>query len=196
MKRFVLAWLILTPSLLAVAPVPTPTAAPFSDKVCPNATIPVREFNALMANPNTLVDQAIGSARRVIDVYKTCGDAMQLASSNPGGTNEVPSPTSGIEGFHLAQIRQAQYYVIVGRLQRLTENYNSARDSYQTALDLVKQTIDWKSPSQYYANNVQTGMGSMRNPTTDFSVYRQSAIDIRDDALAEMKLLPKSAVPK
>ena len=195
MKRLFLACLILTPGLLAISPAPTSTPEIFSDKVCPNATGPVREFNAQMANSNTLVDDAIAGARRVIEAYKLCGDGMQLVSSSAGNTASVPSPTQGVEGLHLTQIRRAQYCVIVGRLQRLTENFNSARDSYQTALDLVKETIDWKSPSQtvYYSNNVHVGSGSSRNPTTDFSVYRQSAIDIRDDALAEMKLLPAGA---
>jgi len=192
-KRLILACLILTPGLLAVSPAPAPSPELFSDKVCQNATIPVREFNAKVADANTLVDDAIASARRVIEAYKTCGESMQLAGNN----TIVASPTMGVEGLHLTEVRQAQYLVIIGRFQRLSESYNSARESYQAALDLVKTTIDWTTPSQsvYSSNNVRIGSGSTRNSATNYSVYRQSAIDIRDTALAEMKLLPAGVAP-
>jgi hypothetical protein len=191
MKRLLFACL-LTPALLAAAPA-TPTPDLFSDKICPNATGPVRELNAEIANPETLIDRAIATARHVIEAYKICGDDM--ASAAASGVNPANAVTTGVEGQHLTQVRQAQFYVLIARLQRLSGYPNSAHDSLQTALDLVKTTLDWRAPSQTYyrSNNVNVGSGSSRTASIDSSAYRQNAIDIRDAALAELKLLPKSA---
>jgi len=156
----------------------------------------VRDLNEQLANPATLVDAAIATARRFVEAYKVCGDAMQADASAGTTATAIAATTTGVEGQHFTQVRQAQYYLLIGRLQRLSENYNSSRDSLQSALDMVKTTIDWRSASQsvYRSNNVNIGSGSSRNFSTDSSVYRQNAIEIRDAALAEMKLLPKSAV--
>jgi len=192
LKRILLACLI-APALLAAAPTPAPNL--FSDKVCPNATSPVRDLNVELANSATLIDDAITAARRVIDAYKTCGDGMQSEASGGTAATAIPNTSTGVEGQHFTQVREAQYYLLVGRLQRLGSYYNSAHDSLQTALDLVKTTIEYKSASQsvYRSNNVNIGSGSSRNFADASSVYRQNAIEIRDAALAEMKLLPKSA---
>jgi hypothetical protein len=186
----------LVPTLaLGVEPKPKPSQAPivFSDKVCPNATQPVRDFDAQTANPDTPVDVVIATGSRIIEVYREC---VQEKLSNPTGQGAISalSIDIGIEGAHYGQVRQAQYYVVIGRLQRLLGNTNTARDDLEAALKLVKDTIEWRASSQAVStsNNVNRGGSSGRSSFgSDYSNYRQGALDIQKDAQTEFALLPK-----
>jgi len=195
LQRIALAFCI-TPCLLGAAPTPKPAApVPFTDTVCPNATAPVRELDALLADPATLLDAAMTATQRAIAAYKACGDTMQSDASGGGSVTVATLAPTGAEGLHRVQVRQGQYYVLLGRLQRLGEYYNSARDSQQAAIDLVKATIEWQAPSQstFRSNNVSVGAGSTHTASSVYSTWRETAIEVRDAALAEIKLLPKSA---
>jgi hypothetical protein len=75
-------------------------------------------------------------------------------------------------------MRSAQFHVALGRLQRLLEKYDDARVQLNTAIALVKDTIDWRS--------------SVRSAAAT-SFYREPAITIRDAAQAELDKLPKPA---
>jgi hypothetical protein len=167
---------------------------PFSDKLCPSATQPVREYIIQANDKNTPVDVAIATANRIIEIYRQCGTELQ-ANATTGNSYAAVSTNNGVEGLHYAQLHQAQYYVVIGRIQRFIGNTNSARDALQTAVDLVKETIDWKSSRQtvFRSNNVGVGSGSVSGTQTEFSVYRETAIRVRDEALAELAKLPKSA---
>jgi len=166
----------------------------FSDRICPSTTQVVRDYNTLYGNANTPVDDVLAALNKVIDSYKACA----IEKQSQGGTQTGQATLQvglGIEGMHYAQIRQAQFYTVMGRIERVLENYNTARDNFQTALGLVRDTIDWKtSPdSVTRSNNVNVGSSSGHSATTDFSNYRDSAIQIRDTALAEIARLPKPA---
>jgi hypothetical protein len=187
----------LVPTLaLGVEAKPKPSQAPivFSDKVCPNATQSVRDFDAQTASPDTPVDVVIATGNRIIEVYREC---VQEKLSNPTGQGAISalSIDVGIEGAHYGQVRQAQYYVVIGRLQRLLGNTNTARDDLQEALKLVKDTIEWRASSQSVStsNNINRGGSSARSSYgSDYSNYRQGALDIQKDAQAELDLLPKA----
>jgi len=185
---------------LGLAPLTARAAeAEFTDHLCPTTTQPVREFNRLSSNPNSPVDQVIAAANHVIAIYKECGEQLQsnaLSGANTGRSTAEVSVTAGAEGLHYAQVRQAQFHFAIGHIQRMLGNYFSARDALQAALDLVKVTIDWKSPTQTYyrSNDVNIGSGSSHMSTpSDISNYREAAVQIRDAAKAEMAKLPKSA---
>jgi hypothetical protein len=193
-KRLVVFLLLVAfamPPSLAVAAEP-----PFSDKLCPAATQPVREYIVQTNDKGTPVDIVIATANRIIVIYKQCGTELQ-ANGTTGNSYAAVSTNNGAEGLHYAQLHQAQYYVVIGRIQRFIGNTNSARDALQTAVDLAKETIEWKSPRQttYRSNNVAVGSGSVSGAQTESSVYRDTAIKVRDDALAELAKLPKSVEP-
>jgi hypothetical protein len=183
---------------LAVSVTPALAAeAQFSDKICPTATQPIRDFNALTADKNTPVDAVIAAATHIIDLYKQCGGELQSSSTSAGNQYASVSTTNGPEGLHYAQVHEAQYYTLIGRIQRIIGNPNSARESLQKALDLTKEVLEWKSPRQtvFRSNNVGVGSGSVSGSQTDNSVYRDFATAVRNDALAEMAKLPKDATP-
>jgi hypothetical protein len=174
-------------------PPPSPPPAPeFSDRICPTATQPVREYFAQTRNPDTPVDVVIATANRISEVYKLCGSELQTNSVGSGASATLSTAT-GVEGLHYAEVQQASYYVIVGRLQRLLGNVNTARDALATALDLVKDTIDWKSSRQsiFRSNNVAIGAGSSNSAQSYSSFYRDLAIKVRAAAQGELTLLPK-----
>jgi hypothetical protein len=169
----------------------------FTDHACPTASQPVREFNTVSSNPDTPVDQVIAAANHVIEIYKECGAQLQsntTGSGSSGRSSAGVSSTAGAEGLHYAQVREAQFYFAIGHIQRVLGNNFSARDALQMSLDLVKETIDWKSPSQIYyrSNDVNIGSGSSLTHS-DVSNYHEAAVQIRAAANAEMAKLPKSA---
>jgi hypothetical protein len=165
----------------------------FSDRICTNATPSVRDYNAQSSNPNTPVDDILATLNKIIEAYKECATEKQTQGGTGSGGEASLQVSLGVEGMHYAQIRQAQFYYVMGKIERLLQNYNTSRDNLQNALGLVKDTIDWRtSPDTILrSNNVNVGSSSGHSATTDYSNYRESAIQIRDAALAEMALLPK-----
>lgn len=196
--KFILAFLagtlLLGPTILAARAADAP---PPTDANCPLATEPVKEYNTLSNDPNTPVDLVIASARRLIALYKECGTNLQSSSATSGMNKSVVnvSTNTGAEGLHYAEVRQAQFYVVTGRLERLIENYNTSHDDLDAALLLVKDVIDWRTPSMshYSSNNVNIGSGSSHNAALDYSLYRDAALKIQDAAQLEITRLPKSA---
>jgi hypothetical protein len=165
----------------------------FSDRICTNATQSVRDYDTQSKNPNTPVDDILATLNKVVEAYRVCA-AEKLTQGGTGSGGEASLQVGlGVEGMHYAQIRQAQFYYVMGRIERLLQNYNTSHDNLQTAIGLVKDTIDWRtSPDTVMrSNNVNVGSSSGHSATTDVSNYRESAIQIRDAALAEMALLPK-----
>jgi hypothetical protein len=183
-----------TLSSILVAAVPARAQSKFSDLICPNATEPVREFEFERRKQPPVIDRWIAAAKKAIAAYDQCA-LLKLTEGEakvglPNQTTQF-STDSGAERQHYANLRSAQYYVIVGRLHRFLERYDLAREADQTALELVKNTIEWQSASEvtYRSNNVNIGTGSVRKPSTTASFYRHDAIGIRDAALAELARL-------
>lgn len=112
-------------SLGLLASGPAVAADVFSDRLCPRASAPVTSYATLSKNENSSVDSVIVAAREAIAAYELCGKE-DLA----GGASE---------GLHYTQVRQAQFYVAIGRLQRLTNLRDDARKSLQTAIDLTQK---------------------------------------------------------
>ncbi len=164
-------------------PGPAGAADVFSDKLCPRASAPVTSYTTLAKNNDSTVDSVIGAAQEAIKAYELCG--MEDLS---GGA---------IEGRHYTQVREAQFYVAVGRLQRLTDARDDARKSLQTAIDLTKESIDWTTAAQnvYRSNNVNVGSGSGRGGPKLPSNYHDTAVSIRDAANVEMQQLTGTPVP-
>ena len=164
-------------ALAAVQPAPAPAADAFSDPVCPEATQPVRDHNLKAGNANSTVDDVIAATQRVIDAYDRCV-TQRLADGHT-------------EDAHYAQLRGAQYHYEVGHWQGLLGNKALARQEYDTALKLVNPIIDWQASNQpYYAsNNVNIGSGSEHRATSDFSLYKQPAIEVRDSTQKALALL-------
>jgi len=165
----------------------------FSDRICPNATQLVRDYNTQSAKSDTPVDDILATLNKVVAAYKTCAGEKLTQGGTMGGAEASLQVGLGVEGMHYAQIRQAQFYYVMGKIERLLQNFNTSRDDLQNALSLVKDTIDWRtSPDNVLrSNNVNVGSSSSHSATTDFSNYRESAMQIRDSTLAELALLPK-----
>jgi hypothetical protein len=170
--------------LAAFGPSLAPAAEPYSDRLCPEATQPIRDHDAKIANPNTGVDDAIAATARVADAYDRC--ATEKLASNL------------VENAHYAQLRSAQYHYEIGHWQGLLGNKGLARDQYQASLKLVKIIIDWQaSTTPYYqSNTVNVGAGSSHDATADASNYREAAIEVRDasqKAIAALDAPPPAA---
>ncbi len=161
---------------------PARAADVFSDKLCPRASAPVTAYATLAKNNDSTVDAVIAAANDAIRAYDIC------ASEDLAG--------GAVEGRHYVQTREAQFYVGVGRLQRLSEQPDSARKSLQTAIDLTKETIDWTTAAQsVYRSNGLSGSGSTRGGPSEKSNYHDSAVAVRDAAKAELDLLLASPAP-
>jgi hypothetical protein len=155
-----LAMVFLIPASAAGgAPIP-------KDALCPGATPYVQRYNEQAADPNTPVDDFAATINKAIDAYDRCTQTMVTSGS--------------AEGRHYSQMRSAQFHVALGRLQRLLDNYESARASLQAALALVKDTIEWRA----------SGTGQRAE-----SIYKEPALTIRLAAQAELEKLPKPAAP-
>jgi hypothetical protein len=189
-----LAFALIVSGLVFVPAIARAADNGFSDRICTNATQVVRDYNTLSGKPDTPVDDVIASLNKVIEAYKACAAEKQIQGGTQTGQATLQVGL-GVEGMHYAQIRQAQFYYVMGRIERLLENYNTARDNFQSALALVKDTIEWKtSPDTVTrSNNVNIGSSSGHSATTDYSNYRESAIQIRDATQAEIARLPKPA---
>jgi len=180
---------------VSAAILPAVAQSKFSDLICLNATEPVREFEMERRTQPPSVDRLIGAAKKAIEAYDRCASAKltegEASTGLPNQTTQYSSD-SGVERQHYANLRSAQYHMSIGRLHRLLERYDLARASYQTAIELVKNTIDWQASSQvsYRSNNGNLGSGSVHKPGTTYSGYRNDAIAIRDAALAELARLP------
>jgi len=179
-KRFAIAFGAI--ALLGISPPLRPQPPEYSDKICPGATVDVRAFDEVIANSGSLVDDAIGAAQKVIAAYDLCAqEKLQVLQ---------------VEPMHYAQVRAAQYRFKIGQFQRLSDRPEVAREALQASLAGVKDTIDWRSPGQSVYNNGKSGgQGSSRNSMKSSSTYRDAAIDVRDQTLAEMKLLPPLGGP-
>jgi hypothetical protein len=170
-------------SLGLLASGPAVAADVFSDRLCPRASAPVTSYATLSKNENSSVDSVIVAAREAIAAYELCGKE-DLA----GGASE---------GLHYTQVRQAQFYVAIGRLQRLTNLRDDARKSLQTAIDLTKDSIDWTSSSQtiFRSNNAGVGSGSTHAGAVLPSTYHDGAVTIRDAAKVEIDRLANASAP-
>jgi tetratricopeptide (TPR) repeat protein len=189
-KQLFLAPTFLAPALLlALASFGSVAAAappPFSDRVCPEATVPVRTHDTAISNPNTSVDEAIAADARVSDAYDRCASDKLTSGS--------------FEAAHYAQLRSAQYHYELGHWQGLVGNANLAREQYQMAIKMVNVIIDWQATSQpyYQSNDVNVGSGSVRNAAPLGSDYKQAAIEVRDasvKALAGLTVSPAAGAP-
>jgi hypothetical protein len=190
-----IATAIVALSALIAAGSPAHAQSKFSDLICPNSTEPVREFDAKRRDSETPIDDLIASGSHVIESYQRCVDekTTQVELGVTIGRSQAQiSNDHGYENVHYAQVRAAQYAVVVGRLDRLLERYEAARTEQRLALDLVNVTINWQSPLQqsYRSNDIAIGSGSSHNATTYHSAYRDSAIAIRDSAQSELDRLP------
>lgn len=161
---------------------PAQAAEVFSDKLCPRASGPVTAYATLAKNNDSTVDSVIAAANDAIRAYDIC------ASEDLAG--------GAVEGRHYVQTREAQFYVGMGRLQRLSDQPDSARKSLQAAIDLTKETIDWTTAAQnVYRSNGLGGSGSTRGGPPEKSNYHDSAVAVRDAVKIELDLLVASPAP-
>jgi len=184
-------------ALGAVLSAASPTRAAdsqFSDIICPNATEPVRQFDTVKYTAQKHVAEVLAAGNRVIAAYETCANAKQLQIEVANGVNNSVRVSSdyGVEALHYANLRAAQYYVVMGRLHRILDDFDAARLAFTTAIDRVKDTIDWRSsPQAYYrSNDRNVGSASAHMAATDSSKYHDPAIAIRDSANEELAKLP------
>jgi hypothetical protein len=170
----------------------------FSDIVCPNATQPVRDYDAVRREPHPVVNSIIIELFRVIDAYETCATERltEVNQQTADGRAEMSSD-QGPERAHYAQVRAAQYHVVMGRLWRLRERMDAAHASFDKAIALVKDAIDWRSSSQvtWRSNNRAIGSSSTLNHQPIPSAYSRDATAVRDAALKEIALLAALAAP-
>jgi uncharacterized membrane protein YhiD involved in acid resistance len=171
----------------------------FSDTTCPSATVPVRSFNALRKDQSTTVDSMIVALRKIMDVYDVCA-AERLTDSAEALESAGLGVGHGVEGSHYAQVREAQFAVVLGRLYRVLEDFGDARSALERAKKLLEPTIEFKESTQTArrSNNVHIGSSSAHRASSDFSNYREAALQIRDAAQAELARLPKppAALPR
>ena len=167
----------------------------FSDIICPNATEPVRQFDTVKYTAQKRVDEVLAAGNRVIAAYETCANEKQSQIEVTNGHNNSLQLSSdyGIEAVHYAKLRGAQYYVVMGRLHRILDDFDAARLAFTTAIAQVKDTIDWRtSPQAYYrSNDVNVGSASAHLAAGELSSkYHDQAIAIRDSANEELAKLP------
>ena len=166
----------------------------FSDIICPNATEPVRQFDTVKYTAQKRVDEVLGAGNRVIAAYETCANEKQSQTEVTNGHNNSVQMSSnyGVEALHYARLRAAQYYVIMGRLHRILDEFDAARLAFTTAIGQVKDTIDWRSsPQAYYrSNDRNVGSASAHMAASESSKYHDQAIAIRDNANDELAKLP------
>jgi len=131
------------------------------DTVCPNATPYAQQYQDQAADENTPVDDFLTTIAKAIDAYDSCSLRMVTSAS--------------IEGRHYAEMREAQFRVAQGRVFRLLERYDEARTSLRSAIALLKDALEWRSPGRAPAD----------------SRYKEPSLLIKQAAQAELDLLPK-----
>jgi hypothetical protein len=195
-RSLILGSLFACVAALAAAPSAYAQQSKFSDLICPNATDPVREYEMARRMQPPAIDHLIGTAKKAIAAYNQCA-ATKLtegeASTGLPNQSTQYSNDSGVEREHYANLRSAQYYLTIGKLHRLLERFDLARISFAAGLELVKNTVDWQASGQvsFRSNNTNLGSGSVHKPGTTYSSYRNDAIALRDNLLAELARLPK-----
>jgi tetratricopeptide (TPR) repeat protein len=165
----------------------------FSDTVCPSATEPVRVFDTLKNDQSTSVDTMIASLKKIMEIYDSCA-AERLTDTAEALESAGLGVGHGVEGSHYAQVREAQFAVVLGRLYRLLEDFREARSAFEHALKLTEATIEFKEASQIASrsNNVHKGSSSSHRASSDTSNYREAALQIRDAAQTELDRTPKT----
>ncbi|GAC1425281.1 MAG: hypothetical protein NVSMB64_32340 [Candidatus Velthaea sp.] len=170
-------------TIVVLGPARVAAADVFSDRLCPRASAPVTAYAALAKNADSAVDSVIAAARDAAAAYEICGREDLAAGAT--------------EALHYTQVREAQFYVAIGRLQRLTDARDEARKTLQTAIDLTKDSIGWTTSSQsvYRSNNVGVGSGSVRGGSILPSMYHDNAVAIRDAATREIEKISGASSP-
>jgi hypothetical protein len=192
LRTIVLASVLGPTSAVAITlPAPTATATPFADAVCPTAVPDVQKYEAMIANQDTPVDDAIATAKATFDLYQSCASAKL--------SNHL------VEQSHYATLRAAQFLVAAGHWQRLIEANDAARTAFQTAMTMLGPIIDWdrgNQPSGLSNNNTPTNVNEHSDPGTLHSgvgsapsLFHDQAVKVRDFAAAELALLPKPGTP-
>jgi tetratricopeptide (TPR) repeat protein len=164
----------------------------FSDVACPQVTQSVRTYDGMKKDQSTSVDAMIASLKKIMDLYDLCA-AERLTDSAEVLEYAGLGVGHGVEGSHYAQVREAQFAVVLGRLYRLLEDYPDARSAFERALKLVEATIEFKESTQTAnrSNNVHRGSASAHRASSDFSNYREAALLIRESAQTELGRTPK-----
>src|ERR1700676_4186645 len=122
----------------------------FSDIICPNATEPVRQFDTVKYTAQKRVDEVLAAGNRVMAAYETCATEKksQIEVTKRHNNSFQLSSDYGIEAVQYAKLRGAQYYVVMGRLHRILDEFDAARLAFTTAIAQVKETIDWRTSPQ------------------------------------------------
>ncbi len=194
MKHILLT--IFAAATVCLLPVATRAAeqSDYMDRICPEATAPVREWNVITKDPKTPLVTGIELAQKLIAVYIKCADEKRRFSGAPSGNYRLSvTDNTGAELAHYAQLRASQYEFSLGKLQAALQHYDEAREAFKQVIKLTNDTIEWRAPSlgSYSSNSATVGSGSWHDPKSGVSDYRGPAIIIRDRALAELEKLPK-----
>src|SRR5665213_689473 len=149
-----------------------------TDALCPAAMPYVAKYVEQIADANTPIADLVATIDGAISAYDRCAGFQGLGSSTTGR--------------QYAELRSAQFHVVVGRLQRRLGEYDDARSQMLMAIALVKEEIEWRDLPPASPVSMGNGFGWFKNsPVT--SRYREIAIAVRDAALAELETLPKQA---
>ncbi len=194
MKHVLIA--VVAASLTYSLPVAVRAAAQddYMDRICPEATGQVREWNVKTKDPSTSAKDAIEMAQKLVAVYLKCADEKQRFSGSSSGNYTVSvSDNTGAERAHYAQLRAAQYEYSLGRLLASLQRDDDAREAFKKVVKLTTDIIDWRAPAlgSYSSNSIAVGSGTWHDPKSGVSDYRGPAITIRDGTLAQIDKLPK-----
>jgi hypothetical protein len=179
MKYYALAFAaVLGTYALAVVPSIASAATPaYTDALCPGAVPDVTAFNndALAKDYAKLVTDAQATA----NAYHICTVDARASTGLP------VEPTVNYD-----QTREAQFLVVLGKLQVATGKSADAVASFKTALALATDVAQWMPDAESWtASNGLGGNSSSRNTDRQPSQYKEAAVAIQAAANAELAKL-------
>ena len=169
---------------LFVSPQARAADAEFSDVLCPTATAPVRQFNAMLKKPDTPAETVAGEAALAALTYDECGKQAQSDRK--------------LDVLHYSMVQAAKMRVVQGRILIDLDETDSAKTVLTRARDGAAEVVNWRRSAQdvYRSNDENVGSGSTHNSdATGYSAYRNDALLVRDAAAAELAKLTATPSP-
>lgn len=170
--RLVLALALITAAPLAGTPA---GAQQFADTLCPRATPRVDAFTET-AKTNDPAKIA-AAAKSVADAYLACwNDAKVRAAIEPIANYD--------------ETRMAQFLVVTGRASAAAGKTAEAVQAFKDARTYANDVAEWiPSAQSVHSSSGLGGNSSARNTDRQPSRYREAAVAVRSDAIAELAKL-------